>query len=158
VTGDCTPLGRFSPGLGVASGPLCADPLEHPPTTRTAASAVVRMRLHFMPFLRLGWPSGSRRTDRLRAAGTWPSPGFATVRTRVQIPGPRPFLYSKPAISGGVRSRRVTAGSQSPGELSQPDGAVVIVVGGREVAWQQSMAPRRLHAEDATSRIVRYPF
>src|SRR6266571_4778968 len=37
---------------------------------------------------------------------------FGTVRPRVQIPGPRPILYSKPAISGVVRSRRVTAGSQ----------------------------------------------
>src|SRR6266571_738273 len=62
VMGECTPLGKFSPGVGVASGPRGADPLEHPPTTRTAATDVVRMRLHFMPFLRLGWPSGSRRT------------------------------------------------------------------------------------------------
>ena len=42
---------------------------------------------------------------------------FGTVRPRVQIPGPRPILYSKPAISGVVRSRRITAGSQFPREV-----------------------------------------
>ena len=31
--------------------------------------------------------------------------GFGTVRPRVQIPGPRPFLHSKPAISDVVRCR-----------------------------------------------------
>jgi hypothetical protein len=36
---------------------------------------------------------------------------FGTVRPRVQIPGPRPFLYSKSAISEVVWSRRITAGS-----------------------------------------------
>src|SRR6266571_980544 len=36
---------------------------------------------------------------------------FGTVRPRVQIPGPRPFLYSKSAISGVVWSQRHTAGS-----------------------------------------------
>src|SRR5712692_11518716 len=41
-------------------------------------------------------------------------PDFGTVRPRVQIPGPRPFLYSKPATVGLVRSRRGTdsAGSR----------------------------------------------
>jgi len=34
------------------------------------------------------------------------------VRPRVQIPGPRPFLYSKSAISGVVQSRRGRAGAQ----------------------------------------------
>src|SRR5439155_26986439 len=48
---------------------------------------------------------------------------------RVQIPGPRPFLHSKPAISDVVRCRRVTARSQFPGQLSQPRGEVVTVVG-----------------------------
>src|SRR5438046_629391 len=37
---------------------------------------------------------------------------FGTVRPRVQIPGPRPFLYSQSAISGVVQSRRGTAGAQ----------------------------------------------
>src|SRR5712692_1426132 len=82
---------------------------------------------------------------------------FGTVRPRVQIPGPRPFLYSKSAISGVVWSRRGTAGSQFRGELSQPSGAGVTVVGGSELAWQQSMPPRRLHADDATARTVRHP-
>src|ERR1700694_3090714 len=44
------------------------------------------------------------------------SPRFGTVRPRVQIPGPRPFLYSESAISEVVWSRRITAGSQFPGE------------------------------------------
>jgi hypothetical protein len=65
---------------------------------------------------------------------------FGTVRPRVQIPGPRPFLYSKSAISDVVWSQRITAGSQFPGELSQPRRASVTVVGGSELAWQQSMA------------------
>jgi hypothetical protein len=33
---------------------------------------------------------------------------FGTVRPRVQIPGPRPFLYLKSAISVEVQRRRVT--------------------------------------------------
>ena len=37
---------------------------------------------------------------------------FGTVRPRVQIPGPRPFSYSKSAILEAVWSRRITAGSQ----------------------------------------------
>ena len=69
---------------------------------------------------------------------------FGTVRLRVQIPGPRPFLYSKPAISGVVRSRRITAGSQFRGELSRPMAEVVIVVDRFELARQQSMAARSL--------------
>jgi hypothetical protein len=39
---------------------------------------------------------------------------FGTVRPRVQIPGPRPFLYSQSAISDVVWSQRITAGSQFP--------------------------------------------
>ena len=86
------------------------------------------------------------------------APGrFGTVRPRVQIPGPRPVSYSKSAISRVVRSRRITAGSQFPWELSQPKGAAVAVGGGSELARQQSMAPRRLRAEDATVRTVRHP-
>ena len=34
---------------------------------------------------------------------------------------------------------------------------MVTVVGGSELARQQSKAPRRLHAEDATGRAVRHP-
>jgi hypothetical protein len=34
--------------------------------------------------------------------------------------------------------------------------ALVTVVGGSELARQQSMAPRRLHADDATGRTVRH--
>src|SRR6266481_1271686 len=35
---------------------------------------------------------------------------FGTVRPRVQIPGPRPFLRSKSAIPHVALSRRITAG------------------------------------------------
>jgi hypothetical protein len=49
-------------------------------------------------------------------------------------------------------NRRITAGSQFPGELSQPRGAVATVIGGSEFARQHSMAPRTLQAEDATGR------
>ena len=69
-------------------------------------------------------------------------------------PGPRPFSYSKSAISGVVWSRRVTAGSQFPGELSLPRGAVVTVVGGSEFARQHSMAPR---AKGPTTTDLRTP-
>ncbi len=58
---------------------------------------------------------------------------FGTVRPRVQIPGPRPFLYSKSAISGVVESRRGTAGAQIRGELSLLPRAVVTVVGRSEL-------------------------
>src|SRR6266571_9330758 len=48
--------------------------------------------------------------------GRTPLCRFGTVRPPVQIPGPRPFLYSKSAISGVVLNRRGTAGAQFPGE------------------------------------------
>ena len=94
-------------------------------------------------------PAGIRKDTSLRR--------FGTVRLRVQIPGPRPFLYSKPAISGVVRSRRITTGSQFSGELSRPMAEVVIVVDRLELARQQSMAARSPHAKDATGRTVRHP-
>ncbi len=43
-----------------------------------------------------------------------PPTRFGTVRPRVQIPGPRPFSYSKPAISDVVCGQLDTAGSQFP--------------------------------------------
>src|ERR1700694_3153669 len=56
-------------------------------------------------------PAGIRKDTSLRR--------FGTVRLRVQIPGPRPFLYSKPAISGvdeppWVRWRLHSLGGCSP--------------------------------------------
>src|SRR6202521_424441 len=45
-----------------------------------------------------------------------PATRFGTVRPRVQIPGPRPFSYSKSAISVVRWSQRNTAGSQFPAE------------------------------------------
>src|SRR5467141_3826002 len=46
---------------------------------------------------------------------------FGTVRPRVQIPGPRPFSYSKSAIRDVVWRRRSTAISQFPAELTQTE-------------------------------------
>lgn len=54
--------------------------------------------------------------------------GFGTVRTRVQIPRPRPFSYSKSAISGVVRSRRGTDGAQIRWDLRGTARAVMTVV------------------------------
>ncbi len=51
-------------------------------------------------------------------AAALPGARFGTVRPRGQIRAPDQFLYSKPAISGVVLSRRITAGSQFPAELS----------------------------------------
>ena len=44
---------------------------------------------------------------------------FGTVRPRVQIPGPRPFLYSKSGIPGVVSRQVQVAGSQIFAELSK---------------------------------------
>ena len=55
-----------------------------------------------------GGPDGIQKDTPLRR--------FGTVRPRVQIPGPRPFLYSKSAISVVGWSQRNTAGSQFPAE------------------------------------------
>ena len=67
---------------------------------------------------------------RLDAAGASRTPEdtaltrFGTVRPRVQIPGPRPFLYSKSAISLVGWSRRNTVGSQFPRGVATPRDAV----------------------------------
>src|SRR5216683_6915925 len=67
---------------------------------------------------------------------------FGTVRTRVQIPGPRPISVLK--IGDFVVQRcRGTAGAQFRWELPDTRGAMVTVVGGSEFASQQSMAPHR---------------
>jgi hypothetical protein len=58
---------------------------------------------------------------------------FGTVRPRVHFPGPRPFSYSKSAISGVVQGRRGTAGAQFRWELSVLARAVVTVVGRSEL-------------------------
>jgi hypothetical protein len=47
---------------------------------------------------------------------------------------------------------RGTPGAQFRGELSLPSRAAVTFVGGSELAWQQWMVPRRLHADDATAQ------
>jgi len=59
---------------------------------------------------------------------------FGTVRPRVQIPGPRPILYSKSAISVSLWSQRYTAGSQFPTEQPNRGGANGVVVGRCEIA------------------------
>jgi hypothetical protein len=46
-----------------------------------------------------------------------------------------------PRVVGYLKSRRITAGSQFPGELSQPRGTLAKVVGGSELARQHLMAP-----------------
>jgi hypothetical protein len=61
---------------------------------------------------------------------------FGTVRTRVQIPRPRPFLYSKAAISESLRSQLDRAVSQFPKE--QPNQGVVNGVGVGNVRSQDS--------------------
>src|SRR5450759_5618345 len=59
---------------------------------------------------------------------------FGTVRPRVQIPGPRPLLSSKSPILEGLRDRRVTAGSQIPGDPRKWTCTGVNVVGRFELA------------------------
>jgi hypothetical protein len=67
---------------------------------------------------------------------------FGTVRPRVQIPGPRPYLYSKSTISEVARCQRHTAGSQFPAEHQNCGGITVLVVGQCEIAGQRPV-PRQ---------------
>ncbi len=79
---------------------------------------------------------------------------FGTVRPRVQIPGPRPFLYSKSTILDvGLESadhRRVTV----PGRTSQTRLLRLTSVSRSDFARHRSVAAQRLHAEDARSGTV----
>src|ERR1700674_4163766 len=84
-----------------------------------------------------------------------PATRFGTVRTRVQIPRPRPFLYSKSAILEVVWSRRITGGSQFPAERQNRGGVTVPVVGQREIAGRRPVATQRPKPADAQGRTVR---
>jgi hypothetical protein len=59
---------------------------------------------------------------------------FGTVRPRVQIPGPRPFLYSKSVFRGVLPSRRLTAVSKIPEDFANDVCVGVTVVGRSELA------------------------
>jgi hypothetical protein len=85
-----------------------------------------------------------------------PPTRFGTVRTRVQIPRPRPFLYSKSAISESLWSQRYTAGSQFPTEQPNRGGVNGVVVGQREIAGQRPVATQRPKPADAQGRTVRH--
>ena len=71
------------------------------------------------------------------------------MRTRVQIPRPRPFLYSwVQGVDATPIPREVVACDYRTGRNSSCSGLK------SELAW---LAPRRLQAEDATVRTVRCP-
>src|SRR5487761_361000 len=72
-----------------------------------------------------------------------PATRFGTVRPRVQIPGPRPFLYSKSAISESLWSQRHTAGSQFPTEQPNRGGVNGVFMGQCEIAGQRWVATKR---------------
>jgi len=82
---------------------------------------------------------------------------FGTVRPRVQIPGPRPFLYSKSAILDVFRSRRVTDGAQIRGEPRNEAAKFVAVVGRSELGRQGLVRAHSYISVDATVRTVRHP-
>jgi len=83
-------------------------------------------------------------------------PDFGTVRPRVQIPGPRPSLYSKSAISESLRSQLHRAGSQFPKEQPNRGGVNGVVVGLREIAGQRPVAAPRPKPADSQHRTVRH--
>src|SRR5712692_8365319 len=74
---------------------------------------------------------------------------FGTVRPRVQIPGPRPFSYSKSTISNVVWSQLHTAVSQFPEEQRNRVGVTASVAGNvRSRDWEslgRSVLSRRTH-------------
>jgi hypothetical protein len=78
-----------------------------------------------------------------------------TVRPRVQIPGPRPFLYSKSTISEVAWSQLNTAVSQFPAEQRSRGGITVLVVGQCEIAGQRPVPTQRPKSADAQGRTVR---
>src|SRR5712691_6785829 len=77
-------------------------------------------------------PCGPHRTREDTA-----SRRFGTVRPRVQIPGPRPFSYSKSTISNVVWSQLYTAVSQFPAEQRNRGGVAASVAGNvRSRDWE----------------------
>src|SRR5712692_2998799 len=73
----------------------------------------------------------------------------------VQIPRPRPFLYSQSAISESLWSQRHTAGSQFPTEQPNRGGVNAVVLAQREIAGQRPVATQRPKPADAQGRTVR---
>ena len=82
-----------------------------------------------------------------------PARRFGTVRPRVQISGPRPFLYSKSAISGRRPEMRITAGSQFPGGVTNR----AVLQWLRERNLNSLGSSRCLVSADANGRTVRHP-
>jgi len=68
---------------------------------------------------------------------------FGTVRPRVQIPGPRPFLYSNRRFPAVVQSLRIAAGSQFPTEHRKPRRRNGVVVGQCEITALHLVATQR---------------
>ena len=93
-------------------------------------------------------PQSSSKRLKMRFRGRL-SIDFGTVRPRVQIPGPRPFLYSKSPISEAVMSRQNTPGSQIPRVATLPRAVVVNIISRFEIARQQSVAVQSFNPEDA---------
>src|ERR1700693_229148 len=90
--------------------------------------------------------------DHRHTGRTWTAHSTSPQRPKLQ---PNQDLRRR---QGEIASFRCSGKSILPNFLlSQPRGAVVTVVGGTEFARQHSMAPRTLHAEDATGRTVRHP-
>jgi hypothetical protein len=80
---------------------------------------------------------------------------FGTVRPRVQIPGPRPYLYSKSPFCGSCVQPVRGAGSQFPTDVPEPMGAVVTGPGQSELVWWQSVGAFSLKPEDSQRGTVR---
>ncbi len=81
---------------------------------------------------------------------------FGTVRPRVQIPGPRPSLYSKSTISAVVGRRVNAAGSQFSADQRNRGGVMGLSWGHREIPGRQSVATQRPKPADAQRRTVRH--
>jgi hypothetical protein len=79
---------------------------------------------------------------------------FGTVRTRVQIPRPRPFLYSKPTISEVVWSQLHTAVSQFPAEQRNRGGVTTSVAGNVRSRDWESLGRQRPKPADARGSTV----
>jgi hypothetical protein len=81
---------------------------------------------------------------------------FGTVRPRGQIPGPRPFSYSKSTISNVVWSQLHTAVSQFPAEQRNRGGVTASVAGNVRSRDWESLGRQRPKPADARGRTVRH--
>src|SRR2546428_3426380 len=85
---------------------------------------------------------------------------FGTVRPRVQIPGPRPFSYSKSTISNVVWSQLHTSVSQFPAEQRNRGGVTASVAANvRSRDWESvgRQRPKPAQARGSTVRESRAP-